>query len=61
MRRKNAKTNSISRNSRVAKKKPIVERGLGSWCIGAYRWLNFSMFVHDNFDEFKAFLENLFS
>lgn len=61
MRRKNAKTNSISRNSRVAKKKSIVKRGLGDWYIGAYRWLNLSMFVHNNFDELKTFLENLFS
>jgi hypothetical protein len=61
MRRRNAKTNSIRRNSRVAKKKPIVKRGLGDWFGGAYRWLNLSMFVHNNFDEIKMLWENFFS
>jgi hypothetical protein len=58
---KNAKTNSIRRNSRVAKKKPIIKRGLVDRFSDAYRWLNLSMFVHNNFDELKTFIENFFS
>jgi len=58
---KNAKTNSISRNPRVAKKKSLAKRGLGKWFSDAYRWLNPLMFVYNNFDEFRTFLENLFS
>lgn len=59
--RKHAKTISISRNSRVAKKKPVVKRGLGNCLSGAYRWLNPLMFVYNNFDGLKTLLENIFS
>lgn len=58
---KNAKPNSISRNSRVAKKNPFVERGPGNWFIGAYRLFNLLKFVYDNFDKLKAFLESFLS
>ena len=57
---KNAKTNSIRRNSRVAKKKPVIERGLGNRFSDAYRWLKLSMLVYDNFDYLKSLFENIF-
>lgn len=57
--RKRAKTNSISRNSRVAKKKPFCKRGLADWFNDAYRWLNPLMFAYNNFDGLKTLLENI--
>lgn len=57
---KKAKTNSIRRNFRVAKKNAIVERGFGDCLSEAYRWLKLLMFAHNNFDSFKSLLEQLF-
>lgn len=60
MRIKNAKPNSVKRGFRVAKEKPVVERGLVDRISEAYRWFNLSMFVHNNIDSFKSLLEQLF-
>ncbi len=57
---KSAKTNSIRRNLRVAKKKPIGECGFVDKLSEAYRWLAPLMFVYNNFDGIKSIFEQLF-
>lgn len=55
---KKAKTNSTRRNLRVAKKKLVVERGLGSRLSEAYRWFSSLLFVYNNFDGIKSLFEH---